>query len=110
MQIDKESLYTVGKDSFITDLIGRAGGKSVTAEIASAYPKLSKETALALEPDAIILSESADNLAPNDVFKNSPAVKSGRVYKIDADLLSRPGPRIIDALEQIAAQLHPENF
>lgn len=108
VQIDKESLYTIGKESFITDLIARAGGISATADLETAYPKLSKETALALNPDAIILSESPDNQAPNDAFKNSPAVRNNKVFKINADLLSRPGPRIVDALEQIARALHPE--
>lgn len=110
VQIDKESLYTIGKESFITDMIARAGGVSATADLPTGYPKLSKETAFALDPDAIILSESPDNQAPNDAFKNSPAVKNNKVFKINADLLSRPGPRIVDALEQIARALHPEVF
>jgi iron complex transport system substrate-binding protein len=105
VQISKEPLFTIGKDSFLTEIIERAGGVSVTKDVATAYPKLSKETALASNPDAIILSESEDNLEPNDVFKNSKAVKNGKVFKVNADLLSRPGPRIVDALEQIARDL-----
>ena len=108
VQISREPLYTIGKDSFITDLIERAGGISMTETVATAYPKISKETALALQPDVIILSDSSDNTEPNAVFENSPAVKKGKVYKIDANILSRPGPRIVDALEQIAKKLHPE--
>lgn len=108
VQIDR-SLYTIGKESFITDLIEKAGGTSVTRNIETAYPKISKETALALNPEVIILSDSADNSEPNEVFANSTAVKRGRVYKINADILSRPGPRIVDALEQIASKLHLEN-
>ncbi len=107
VQIDKDSLYTVGKESFITDLIKRAGGESVTKTVTTAYPKISKETALALNPDAIILSESPNNLEPNEVFKNSNAVKNGKVFKINADIISRPSPRLVDALEQIANYLHP---
>ncbi len=110
LQISKESLFTVGRDSFITDLIRRAGGVSVTGEISTAYPKISKETALALNPDAIILSNSEDNREPADVFKDSPAVKNGKVFRINADLISRPGPRIVDGLEQMARALHPESF
>ncbi|MBX7173451.1 MAG: cobalamin-binding protein [Pyrinomonadaceae bacterium] len=105
VQIDK-SLYTIGKDSFITDLINRAGGISATQDLATAYPKLSKETALALNPDIIILSESSDNDEPNEVFKNSNAVKNGKVFKINADILSRPAPRIVAGLEQIAEKIH----
>lgn len=105
VQISKEPLFTIGKQSFLTELIARAGGHSVTAEVESAYPKLSKEFASALSPEIIILSESDDNREPNEVFKNSPAVKKGRLYKVNADLLSRPGPRLVDALEQISKSL-----
>lgn len=105
VQIDKDSLYTIGHDSYITDIISRAGGVSATADLATAYPKISKETALAMNPDVIIISESDNNRVPNEAFRNSPAVKNGRVYLIDADLLSRPGPRVVDALEQIAEKL-----
>jgi len=110
VQIDKNSLYTVGRDSFITDLISRAGGESLTGDVATAYPKISKETALALNPERIILSESENNLEPNEVFANSPAVKNGKVFRIEADLLSRPGPRVVDGLERLARALHPESF
>ncbi len=110
VQIDKNSLYTVGKESFMTDLISRAGGELLTKNIATAYPKISKETALALNPERIILSESHNNREPNEVFANSPAVKNGKVYLVEADLLSRPGPRIVDGLERIARALHPERF
>ena len=105
VQIDK-SLYTIGKDSFITDLIKLAAGISVTENLETPYPKLSKETAIALNPEIIILSESPGNTEPNEVFKNSAAVKNNKVFKIDADLLSRPSPRIVDGLEQLAAYLH----
>ena len=108
VQISNEPLFTIGRDSFLTEIVQRAGGISVTKDVESGYPKLSKETALALNPDVIILSDSEDNQEPNDVFRNSPAVKNGRVYKIDADIISRPGPRLVDAIEQIAGFLHGE--
>lgn len=110
VQISEEPLFTIGKDSFLTEIINRAGGISVTADVPTAYPKFSKETALALQPEAIILSESDDNPEPNDVFKNSPARRNGKIFRVNADIISRPGPRIIDALEQIAKDLHPESF
>lgn len=110
VQVSREPLFTIGKGAFLNDLLARAGGESVTADVESAYPKLSKETASALDPDVIILSDSEDNQEPNDAFKNSYAVKSGRVYKINADIISRPGPRLVDALEQVAKCLHPGQF
>ena len=106
VQISKEPLFTIGRDAFLTEVIARAGGRSVTREVPSGFPKLSKETASAMNPDLIILSDSEDNREPNEVFRNSPAVTNGRVYRINADIISRPGPRLVDALEQIADFLH----
>jgi iron complex transport system substrate-binding protein len=114
VQISKEPLYTIGKTSFLTDLVSRAGGESVTADVETAYPNVSRETALAAQPAAIILSvdESmgSQNVTPDDAFKNSPAVKNHRVYQIDGDLLTRPSPRTADLIEQIAHALHPDAF
>ena len=110
VQISKEPLFTIGKQSFLTAILEKAGAESVTANVGTAYPKLSKETALALNPDVIILSKSDDNREPNEVFRNSPAVKKDLILLINADLLSRPGSRLVNALEQIARSLHPEKF
>lgn len=105
VQIDRDSLYTIGRESYITDVIGRAGGVSATENLGGSYPNISRETALAMNPDVIVISESDNNREPNEAFRNSPAVKNDRVYKINADLLSRPGPRVVDALEKIAEKL-----
>jgi iron complex transport system substrate-binding protein len=110
VQISHEPLFTIGQDSFLTEIVTAAGGESVTIDIPGSYPHLSKETAVVMNPDVIILSESEDNKDPNGALRNSPAVKNGRVYKINADIISRPGPRLIEALEQIAKMLHPDKF
>jgi len=109
IQISNEPLFTVGRDSFLTGLIDQAGGVSVTKDVPSGYPKLSKEMAAAANPDVIILSDSEDNREPNAVFADSNAVKKGRVYRINADILSRPGPRLVDALEEISLKLRAFN-
>jgi len=106
VQISNDPLFTIGKDSFLTEVLDHAGGSSATKDVPTAYPKLSKETAMAMGPDVIILSDSDDNKEPNVVFKDSRAVKNGRVYRVNADILSRPGPRLVDAIEQIARDLH----
>jgi len=113
-QVSDEPLYTIGREAFITDLIKRAGGISVTADIPGAWPKYSAESALAAKPDAIILptggsmGDANSNVA--SALKRSPAVTNGRVYKINDDHLSRPGPRAVDGLEDLARALHPEAF
>jgi iron complex transport system substrate-binding protein len=113
-QVSGEPLYTIGHEAFITDLVKRAGGISVTADVPGAWPKYSAESALAARPDAIILptggSMGAANSSVASALQRSPAVASGRVYKINDDHLSRPGPRSVDGLEDLARALHPEVF
>lgn len=113
-QLSAEPLYTAGHDSFVTDLIRRAGADSVTADVPGAWPKYSAESALAAKPDAIILptggSMGTGNTTVAEALRNSPAVKQDRVYKINDDHLVRPGPRAVDGLEEMAKALHPEAF
>ncbi|HKP35352.1 MAG TPA: cobalamin-binding protein [Pyrinomonadaceae bacterium] len=113
-QVSGSPLYTIGRESYLTDLLRRAGGISVTGEVASAYPRFSDEAALAARPDAIILpsgsamGDANSTIAP--ALRNSPAALNNRVYKINADHLSRPGPRLVIGLEEMARALHPEAF
>jgi len=113
-QLYAEPLYTAGRDAFVTDLIRRAGGDSVTANVPGAWPKYSAESALAARPEAIILpsggatGDSNSSVAPS--LQKSPAALKGAVYKINDDHLSRPGPRSVDGLEEMARALHPEAF
>lgn len=110
VQVSEKPLFTIGKGSFLTSAVQIAGGKSVTADVPQAYPELSLETAAALAPEAILISESSDNRKPNAAFKDSPAVRDGSVFRINADILVRPGPRVAEALELLARSLHPELF
>jgi iron complex transport system substrate-binding protein len=113
-QASGEPLYTAGHDSYVTDLMRRAGGASVTADVPGAWPKYSNESALAARPEAIILptggSMGAANANVAEALRQSPAVLQGHVYKINDDHLSRPGPRLVDGLEEMAHALHPDAF
>lgn len=114
-QLSGQPLYTAGKTSFVTNLIERAGGESVTADVKEAWPRLSDEAALASRPEVVIMLSgesmgASANTRVAPALRNSPAVHDGRVYVIDGDLLTRPGPRLVDGLEQIARALHPESF
>jgi ABC-type Fe3+-hydroxamate transport system substrate-binding protein len=113
-QVSGEPLYTIGREAYLTDLVRRAGGVSVTADVPGAFPRFSDEAALAARPEAIVLpsggSMGTANTTPAPALKNSPAVQNNRVYRISGDYLSRPGPRLVDGLEEMARALHPEAF
>jgi iron complex transport system substrate-binding protein len=113
-QLAGEPLYTIGREAYLTDLVRRAGGVSVTADVPGAFPRFSDESALAARPEAIILPSGGSMGTANSTvvasLKNSPAALNNRVYKLNDDHLSRPGPRLVDGLEEMARALHPEAF
>jgi iron complex transport system substrate-binding protein len=106
-------LIVPGRDTLITDMIRRAGGESVTAAEPLAYPRFSVEEALARQPERVVLAQHGlasvdDRIREWRHLTLLPAVREGRVSGIDGDLMHRPGPRIIEALRQLARLLHPE--
>ena len=111
---DPAKPYTAGKGTFITLLIDRAGGWNIASDI-DGYPQLSLEQVVAADPAFIILGDSAYGVTPELVaarpgWENLSAVKSGQVLPFDDNLLSRPGPRLVDGLEALAKLLRPELF
>jgi len=103
-----EPLITIGAASFINDLIERAGGRSISADDKADYPQYSVETVIAKQPEIILLQTGSSELGER--LRQTPAARSNKVFHIDDDLLLRPGPRLIDGLEQIAAKFHPDLF
>jgi len=115
-QIGINPVVTVGKDTFHNDLIKMAGGLNISGNEKAKYPRYSMEEVLLNTPDIIIIS-SMDRGGGFDrkkrewmKWKSIPAVKNGRIYVIDSDLVDHPSPRIIDGLEELSRLIHPELF
>ncbi|HWC77902.1 MAG TPA: cobalamin-binding protein [Blastocatellia bacterium] len=104
--LGSEPLITAGGSSFINDLITRAGGRSISSGETAEYPQYSLETAVARQPEVVFLQAGEGSLPAR--LEQTPAARAGRVYILDDALLLRPGPRIVDGLEQMAARIHPE--
>ncbi len=106
-------LITVGGKTFLNDLIELAGGVSISVSETADYPQFSRETVAARRPDVIIapLSHGSELVSEQSLtrdFARTPAVVRGRILRVDPDLVDRPGPRLVDGLEQLARGLHPE--
>lgn len=108
------SPYTVGSGSKENDLIEEAGGVNIFADNTSGggYPQVSDEAVIKANPQVIIL---ADGIEPQQVVSRSgwsviAAVQQQHVYAIDVNLISRPGPRIVDGFEALAKDLYPGLF
>ena len=103
-------LTTVGPNTFVYDLLERAGCDPVTADAASDYPELSVDALVADGPQVYLATpESAESpraIARRPGFEGIRAVADGDVVLVDGDLVTRPGPRVVDGLEQLSAALH----
>jgi len=107
-------LVLAGGRSFIGSLIREAGGVNVAEEAAVAHPKFSMEEVAKRDPDIIIVlnKDCRDDECFNEWQRHPDlrATKNNQIYQIDADLIARPSPRIMDALEQLATILHRKDF
>jgi iron complex transport system substrate-binding protein len=105
-------LTTLGPDTYIFDLLERAGCDPVTGSAKTDYPTWSVEKLVAESPDVYLTTpesaKSVQAVASRPGFDAITAVTSGRVLLVDSDLVTRAGPRAIDGLEELAAALHPE--
>ncbi len=110
---DPSKPYTVGPDSFVAELLQVAGGTNIFADVTDAYPQVSLEQIVAKAPDTIILADSIWGVTPEAVaaragWESIPAVQNQRVFPIDDNVVSRPGPRIVQGLQAVISILHPE--
>lgn len=114
-QIGISPIVSVGKGTFIHELIQMAGGTNVCGTYAS-YPRLSREQVVALSPDVLIITTMERGLSMDQVkaewagWPQIPAVRDGRIAIVDSSIYDRPTPRQVDALEQLARVIHPKLF
>ena len=115
-QVWDEPLMTAGPDSFLGAVIESAGGVNLFADMTSRFPKINEEVLLARNPDVILAPTSHGVPLTLKHFLDKPgwsgieAVRNGRVHFIDGDLVSRCGPRLVDALEAMAEALYPDRL
>lgn len=106
-------LIVFGKNSIGGEVIELAGGRNIIEESRTPYPKISLEVLLKRQPDVIILAHMTKVKNPLEEVKEREnwnklkAVNEGRVYSIDADIIDRPGPRLVQAVEILHRLLYP---
>jgi len=111
-------LWTCGRESYLTDLVNRAGGVNIAGRIVKRWINYSREQVLEDRPDIIVLLVKTDRdfapardwLAGQASLESLPAVRRGAIHPLDENAASRYGPRLLDALDALARILHPECF
>jgi iron complex transport system substrate-binding protein len=115
IQIGISPIISAGRNTFIHELVVRAGGINVAAGN-RAYPHFSREQVFALAPDVLIITSMARSGAFEKAkadwnrLSHMPAVREKRIYTVNSDVFDRPSPRLLDALEILTRLLHPKLF
>lgn len=101
-------LITIGRGSYLNELIEIAGGRNVYGDVADPSPTISVEDALRRDPDAIIAGpEGAAHIRSDPRWMTSRAVRTGKVLVVDTTLVGRPSVKMGAAALSIAKLLHP---
>jgi iron complex transport system substrate-binding protein len=101
-------IIAAGEGTFMDELVRLAGGRNAAARFSGRYPRLSVEELVAARPDVIFVAGMAGvERFPPEVtrWKEVPAFRDGAVITLDGDLVTRPGPRLVTALERVSAAL-----
>jgi len=107
-------LWTAGSGTFIDELIQKAGGVNVAGDVPG-WPKISLELVIKKNPQIIIVGEGhpgglIETVRAESTLSETDAFKNNKIFTINADIVSRTGPRIIDALKEMAKIIHPGLF
>jgi ABC-type Fe3+-hydroxamate transport system substrate-binding protein len=109
--VGDDVLYAFGRDSYASEAVRLAGGENLTDAFEGQAVTLSEEWVLAQQPAVIVVLSEPYDLARlmdrHPAWWDLPAVRDGRVYGLDPDLLSRPGPRLADGIERLSTLLYP---
>lgn len=109
VEIWGEPLMTAGQGTFIADLITRAGGVNVFADVRG-WPQVSEEAVIRRDPEVIVVTYPQGVHAVARRRWQVAAVREGRIGEVAPSLVSRPGPRVVDGLAALARIVHPEAF
>jgi len=112
MLLSLNPIVAIGPGTFLDEMIRLANGENIAGNASTAYPLLSREEILRRGPDVIIATNdiahsTTDILSAYPEWKSLPAIRQNHVNIVDASIVSRPGPRIIDGLEAITKAIHP---
>ena len=110
---DPTNPWTSGAGTFIDYIITEAGGLNAASSLQGDYAQISAEELVATNPDIILLADALYGVTPESVAERPgwdviTAVVDNAIYPIDPNMMSVPGPRLVDALEETAKLLHPE--
>jgi iron complex transport system substrate-binding protein len=115
-EVFDEPRMTAGPSTFIGQLIDLAGGVNIFADVSEEYPQINDEEVIQRNPAVIMGADTMGEKLTTDLVAQRPgwdqidAVRNGRIYLFDGDMVSRSSPRLAQVLEMMAQALYPDLF
>ena len=112
---DPNAPWTYGSGTFPNEILQLAGGINAAQGLSGAWVQIQLSDLLLSDPKIILLADAAfgveaESLSSREAWAGLTAVQNGSIFPIDDTLLSNPGPRIVDLIEELAALFHPNLF
>jgi hypothetical protein len=115
---DPSKPFAAGPRGYYGEIVELAGASNIFADLPSDFGQVSTESVISRNPDLIVLADGYEPFNPQTPamvaarpgWDQIAAVQRGAVYSVQADIFSRPSPRLADALESLAYLVHPERF
>ncbi|MGA9116126.1 MAG: cobalamin-binding protein [Bacteroidota bacterium] len=109
--VSARPLMVAGSGTFLAELLDLAGSRNIAAASGLSYPVFSREALLAANPEVVLfLSDAApsarDLASLYPEWSSLGAFRAGRVLRVEADIVSRPGPRAGEALNILFNAIH----
>lgn len=111
--INTDPLISVGAGSFIHQMLALAGGENIVGQTPAAYPKVSLEEVLRRDPEVLLFPSGTTEGIPEAEqqrwrkWTTLSAVAHNRLHQVRAELVNRPGPRVVDGIEALAKAIRP---
>ena len=111
--VNTDPLISVGSGSFIHQMLELAGGENIVGQTTISYPKVSLEEVLRRDPEVLLFPVGTSEGIPEAEqqrwckWTTLSAVRQNRLHQVKAELVNRPGPRVVDGIEALAKAIQP---
>ncbi|MBS4223470.1 ABC transporter substrate-binding protein [Lederbergia citrea] len=106
-------IYATGQNTFMNEMLDVINAKNAVSE--EGWVQLNEEAVIKLNPDVFVITYNFEKNASDKVLKRAgwqdiTAIKEKQVHEVNEDLVSRPGPRIVEGVEELAKAIYPDVF
>ncbi|MGI8314633.1 ABC transporter substrate-binding protein [Halobacillus mangrovi] len=108
-------IYSGGKETFLNEMLQVINAKNVVGD-QEGWFKMNNEAIVELQPEVIITTygyyteNPKEKVLSREGWDSVPAIEQEQVYDVHSDLVTRPGPRLVEGVNELGKAIYPEVF